>query len=177
VFRTILPIWAALLAAALSSVASAEELDKDQREIVGFAGSHSQNENVVFGGGFQEAASTRYLVALEVGYARSKDEANSRIASEILTADANLHRLIPLQSRKNFTPYAVFGFGAWGGYSNRFVRGATAQTWEGFVGLNLGAGARVRLKRGWGLRPEFKFLVIPGAHNVRLSLGLYKRIH
>jgi hypothetical protein len=180
VIRRFFPIRAAVLAAALSSFASAEQLDVDQLEVVAFAGSLSQEGGATFGGGIQNATSARRLISVEVGYATGTDTTTitgARLSTHILTLDTNLHRLIPLKHSRNFTPYALIGVGIWRGYSTFEAPGITKKSSGGLAGLNFGAGVRVGVGRKWGLRPELKLMVVPIVGSAaRFTIGFYRRI-
>lgn len=168
---------AAVLAAAFCFGASAEELEKDQREVVGFAGSYSKDGDATFGAGIQRALGRRDLLSLELGLATRINPSTSegRVVSQYVTADANVHVLRPLKSKKKFTPYALVGLGIWGGATACTVGGIRRQTSGGFIAYNLGGGARIQAGKDWGLRPEVKFSLFYDTRTVRITLGIYRR--
>lgn len=149
-----------LLAFAASTV-SAEEVKGGQTEVLGYVGWNSNNQGKVYGGGVQIGILPRWLFAGEFGYLPVDSYSHGQ------EYNFNIHYLFPLK-RQEFTPYVLGGLGF-----QRFASDvSTFSNSVTHVGLNIGGGARWKLGRKWGLRPELKIFL---AHytTARYSIGLF----
>lgn len=125
--------------------------------------------HTIFGGSIQNANAAREVSAYEFGYVTGANK-------HILALDWNQHYLFPSNARKNLTPYILVGAGLGVGHSTYISRGITRKSPDGFFGINLGGGTRVRMGSDWGLRPEVKLLLFPGSRNIRFTFSIYRRI-
>jgi hypothetical protein len=137
---------------ALSTVATAQELARGEREVVGYVGGIADGGGAgTFGGGYGYAYRPRWLFIGELGFVGG-DGGGFELGG-------NAHYLFPLRSNPTFTPYALVGIGV-------IHSGGT----EG--GVNFGGGARWKAGKNWGIRPEIKFLA--GNHfATRFTAGIY----
>ncbi len=144
-----------------ASTASAEEIERGQKEALGFIGWQSNGQGDVYGGGVQIGIAPRWLFAGEFGYLPVKSYVNGQ------TYDFNVHFLFPTH-RESFTPYVLGGLG-FQHFSTSFGRFSQGTT---HVGLNIGGGVRWKFSEHWGLRPELK-IFLSNNTNARYSLGLF----
>ena len=150
----------ALLAFA-ASTASAEEIQKGRKEVLGYVGWNSNNQGGVYGGGLQVGIARRWLFAGEFGYLPVNRYSHGE------EYNFNVHYLFPLK-REDFTPYVLGGLG-FQHFSSDVSRFSTGST---HAGLNIGGGARWKLGRNWGLRPELK-IFLSKYTSARYSIGLF----
>lgn len=150
----------AMLAFTASNV-SAEQIQKGRKEALGFVGWQSNNQGKVFGGGLQIGIASRWLFAGEFGYMPVNSYVNGQ------TYNFNVHYMFPLE-HENFTPYVLGGLG-FQHFTATFGRASNGTT---HAGVNIGGGARWKLGRNWGLRPELK-VFLSNNTNARYSIGFF----
>jgi len=161
-------------------VASAEELARGQREILGFAGRYSYDLGITAGGGIQEGLARWLLLAAEIGVGAGYDKTSAlglRTQTSIFTIDTNAHFVFPRKKYSNFTPYALAGVSVFNIRSAFSVKGQhIMKTSDSIGGFNWGVGSRLALGKTWGLRPEARVSRVEGTHVLRITVAIYKRI-
>jgi len=157
--------------------AFAQEVNKGDVEVMGFAGGVTDGGGATFGGGVHYAFDSRLLMAVEVGYLTGSEDFSGfgvEADSYGFSFDVNLHYLFPQTNTPKFTPYVLAGVGYLRAKATTTIGGTDFDATASDTGLNIGGGARWQAGARWGLRPEIKVLIADNS-SVRFAVGIYRR--
>lgn len=157
--------------------AYAQEVNKGDVEVMGFAGGVTDGGGATFGGGAHYALSPRLLVAAEAGYLTGSDDFSgfgADVDSYGFSFDMNLHYLFPQTNTPKFTPYLLAGVGYLRAKATATISGMEFDATASDAGLNIGGGGRWQVGSRWGLKPEIKILIADDT-SVRFAVGIYRR--